>query len=389
MPGHEGIDLRAPTNTNVYAGAAGEVYEVYTDPIHHAYGIHIRIRHDDGYKTVYAHLARPLVRKGDRVEAGQLIGRADSTGNSSAAHLHLSLKRDGATARKETTYPKDIIDPTPFLVWPGQNTAKGRPRQAQRMPPVGLNLVQGADHSGIDAAVRLQARVVMVSLAEDEGRLASLRSSLPGARLIARRLDLLDEEGARPGRFVAAVAGDVGRAFHLGVRDFEIASFVNERRGGFGWLWRDGTSFGDWFAGVVARLREIFPETKYGFPCLAPGGDVVGRQQDAEAFLRRSSAGLTAADWIGVAMDGSGADRILDVLLEEAPDKKVFVTDVSEPWSAADPEGRAIRLSRLLRDLRHPGLEAVLIRPALEDGSTQARSELSWEAIQILTDEPR
>ncbi len=77
MPGHEGVDFRALTNTNVYAGADGEVYEVYTDPKNHAYGIHIRIQHEDGYKTVYAHLAKALVHKGEPVHAGQLIGRAE------------------------------------------------------------------------------------------------------------------------------------------------------------------------------------------------------------------------------------------------------------------------------------------------------------------------
>ncbi len=77
MPGHEGLDIRALTNTNVYACAGGTVYEVHTNPKDHPYGIHVRLRHKDGYRTVYGHLARALVSVGQAVEAGQVLGKAD------------------------------------------------------------------------------------------------------------------------------------------------------------------------------------------------------------------------------------------------------------------------------------------------------------------------
>lgn len=118
LPGHEGIDIRAPNNTNIYACADGEVFEVETRPNVHPYGIHVRIRHANGFRTVYAHLMHALVTVGEQVKAGQLIAKADSTGNSVGAHLHLSLKKDGATARNETEYYKDLIDPTPYLLFP-------------------------------------------------------------------------------------------------------------------------------------------------------------------------------------------------------------------------------------------------------------------------------
>jgi murein DD-endopeptidase MepM/ murein hydrolase activator NlpD len=118
LPGHEGLDMRAPMNTEVRAGFGGIVFNVVTDPNLHPYGKHIRIRHDGGYRTVYAHLAQTLVKEGDVVEAKQLIGRADSTGNSTGSHLHLTLKKEGATARKETVFKGDVIDPEPFLVYP-------------------------------------------------------------------------------------------------------------------------------------------------------------------------------------------------------------------------------------------------------------------------------
>lgn len=113
LPGHEGIDFRAPYGSNIYAGAYGTVVDVDN---YGAYGIHVDIEHFEEFKTTYAHLAEPLVTIGQKVDAGTVIGLADSTGNSTGSHLHLTLKWKGATAMGLTKYPFDIIDPTPFLI---------------------------------------------------------------------------------------------------------------------------------------------------------------------------------------------------------------------------------------------------------------------------------
>lgn len=114
LAGHEGLDLFAPMNANVYAAAHGEVYRV-DHPPDHPYGLHIRIKHEIGgkvYSTIYAHLAQASVSMGQRVEAEELIGRADNTGNSTGSHLHLTLKIDGA---ETPGYPPGIVDPWPFF----------------------------------------------------------------------------------------------------------------------------------------------------------------------------------------------------------------------------------------------------------------------------------
>ena len=89
LPGHEGVDLFANTNDNVYAAADGTV-TMAAHPNNHPYGLQIRIRHQSGntkFETVYAHLAEVLVSPNEEVKAGQLIGRADNTGNRSAGRL--------------------------------------------------------------------------------------------------------------------------------------------------------------------------------------------------------------------------------------------------------------------------------------------------------------
>src|SRR5699024_9426031 len=57
-----------------------------------SYGHHVRINHPDtGQNTLYAHLSKILVRVGEAVKAGQLVGRVGSTGNSSGPHLHFEI----------------------------------------------------------------------------------------------------------------------------------------------------------------------------------------------------------------------------------------------------------------------------------------------------------
>ncbi len=119
LPGHEGLDFQAPQGSEIYAVADGFVSDVRLDenssPQHKPYGTQVRIQHADGYLTIYAHLETVVVTRGQQVKAGQLIALADNTGNSFGSHLHLTLEKKGATARGETNYPYDIIDPTPYL----------------------------------------------------------------------------------------------------------------------------------------------------------------------------------------------------------------------------------------------------------------------------------
>ena len=108
LPGHEGVDIRAPKGANVYACADGSVarVDIYNgDPGLQPYGNSVRLQHRDGYLTIYAHLLQTLVKVGEVVKAGQVIGLADATGNASGDHLHLSLKRNGATAAGLTNSP--------------------------------------------------------------------------------------------------------------------------------------------------------------------------------------------------------------------------------------------------------------------------------------------
>jgi murein DD-endopeptidase MepM/ murein hydrolase activator NlpD len=89
---HRGVDLAAPIGTPVRATLDGTVISAGEDPI---LGNCIVIRHQIGYTSVYGHLHRILVRRGDLARRGQKIGTVGNTGRSTGSHLHFELRRWG------------------------------------------------------------------------------------------------------------------------------------------------------------------------------------------------------------------------------------------------------------------------------------------------------
>lgn len=102
---HNGLDLRAPNGTPVYATAAGEVVHSGRDG---DFGICVRISHGNGIETVYCHLSTARVTVGDAVKRGDHIGAVGSTGRSTGSHLHYEVHVDG-TPRNPAAY---ILSPT-------------------------------------------------------------------------------------------------------------------------------------------------------------------------------------------------------------------------------------------------------------------------------------
>lgn len=120
FPGHEGVDIVAAEDEPVYCVAPGMVTMVNTPDAYavnqHPYGVHVRVQHQDGYETIYAHFKELRVSASQSVEAGQVLGLADHTGNvfgDPPDHLHLTLKHAGETV---PGYRNNIVDPMPFLL---------------------------------------------------------------------------------------------------------------------------------------------------------------------------------------------------------------------------------------------------------------------------------
>ncbi|AMD00869.1 peptidoglycan DD-metalloendopeptidase family protein [Halomonas chromatireducens] len=85
---HRGTDWAMPVGTPVQAPADGRVEKVGNHPVA---GRYLVVRHDNGYRTRYLHLSRPLVSRGDRVTMGERIALSGNTGRSTGPHLHYEV----------------------------------------------------------------------------------------------------------------------------------------------------------------------------------------------------------------------------------------------------------------------------------------------------------
>ena len=99
---HNGIDLACPRGFQfVYATACGIILHAGS---RQGLGLSISILHFSEYESGYGHLSALYVKKGDWVEAGDVIGVMGQTGRATGVHLHYSLRKDGKW-----------VDPLPYL----------------------------------------------------------------------------------------------------------------------------------------------------------------------------------------------------------------------------------------------------------------------------------
>ncbi len=98
---HTGIDIPAPSGTDILAAKSGVVT---TSTYNNSYGNYVVVSHSDGTSTLYAHMSRRGVSKGEVVTQGQYIGDVGTTGSSTGNHLHLEVRVNGSR-----------VDPTQYF----------------------------------------------------------------------------------------------------------------------------------------------------------------------------------------------------------------------------------------------------------------------------------
>ncbi|MBK9079897.1 MAG: peptidoglycan DD-metalloendopeptidase family protein [Hyphomicrobium sp.] len=99
---NDGINLSVPLGTDVHAAEAGIV--AYAGSELKGYGNLILLRHDNGWVTAYAHNDEMLVKRGDKIKRGQVIGKAGKTGTVDQPQVHFELRQGSKP-----------VDPTPFM----------------------------------------------------------------------------------------------------------------------------------------------------------------------------------------------------------------------------------------------------------------------------------
>lgn len=99
---NDGINIQAVRGAPVVASKSGTV--VYAGDDIDGYGNLILVRHGDGFMTAYAHMEKLLVKKGDAVKRGQVIGKAGSTGHVDTPQVHFEIRKG-----------KQALDPSIYL----------------------------------------------------------------------------------------------------------------------------------------------------------------------------------------------------------------------------------------------------------------------------------
>ena len=108
---HNGLDFAASTGTPIYATGDGIVTMA---GFNSGFGNVVKIRHGNGYESLYAHMSRIKSRNGNRVKRGDVIGYVGSTGLSTGPHLHYEIHKNGEPV-DPIMYFYDDVDPNDFI----------------------------------------------------------------------------------------------------------------------------------------------------------------------------------------------------------------------------------------------------------------------------------
>lgn len=90
--GHVGVDIAVPEGSYVRSARQGTVMETGEDE---EYGLFVRVEHDEGMSSLYAHNSWVFVSEGDSVGMGEVIALSGNSGRSTAPHLHVEMEREG------------------------------------------------------------------------------------------------------------------------------------------------------------------------------------------------------------------------------------------------------------------------------------------------------
>lgn len=113
---HRGIDYGCPEGTRILASEAGTVS--FIGDLNVGYGKYIILKHPGGiWETVYAHLSKFLVKKGDSVSKGDAIALSGNTGNSTGPHLHFEVRKNGIKISPRSVL-HSVLDTDPITYTP-------------------------------------------------------------------------------------------------------------------------------------------------------------------------------------------------------------------------------------------------------------------------------
>lgn len=340
LPGHEGVDIKAPHRSPIFSVAEGVVSDVHEQADGHNYGRFVRVAYAGGYEITYAHTDEVLVGTGEHVEAGQIICYANSTGNSSGSHLHITLKHKDAYEGGETYigYPYKIVDPTPFLA----------PLMDSPPPVTGdvmLGIHTSSDGSLADGELAVlktaKPELIKVMSSISPQDIAAIAAEVnPKTWIIRAFLDFSSRvDPVTPAQFVEWTISDVARGINAlpdGADYYvELHNEPNLNAEGLGVSWANGTEFGAWLSSVITLYKHQSPDARLVYPGLSPGPTIVNIRKDNRVFLSGSLDAAYQCDAFGAHAywsDQYAIEAAVAVIWNYAqtlPQKDIFVTEAS------------------------------------------------------------
>ncbi|MBQ8046736.1 MAG: peptidoglycan DD-metalloendopeptidase family protein [Prevotella sp.] len=128
---HEGLDIKVYTGDTIRSAFSGRVRIVKFD--RKGYGNYVVVRHPNGLETVYGHLSRQLVREGQDLKSGDVIGLGGSTGRSSGSHLHFETLLNGIPINPALLFDFRMQDVTGDFYTYNRATYADEDREATRL----------------------------------------------------------------------------------------------------------------------------------------------------------------------------------------------------------------------------------------------------------------
>jgi len=346
LPGHEGVDMVAPHDSKIFAVANGTVSDMRDlGDNNHAYGRFVRVLHDDIlHETTYAHLNSISVVLGQRVYGGQEIGRADNTGNSRGSHLHLTLKREGATTNGETEYPYDIINPEPFLE-PLLGDDTGNVAFGVHCSATG-NLASGEE----DVINIVSPEIIKVLSSMPAHEVTQLATTHPNAVFVVRAFLSWGNRYITAQDFYHWTYADVERTIDAIGEGREVLLEIHNEPNlalegcnfGQGGSWANGQEFATWFIDALNLFHVRFGDrVRYMYPGLSPGGNISGQRISNQTFFIDSINAWQMADALGVHAywnEGFNLDSAIDIVswYRNYTVKDIYVTEASNNSGSVD-----------------------------------------------------
>lgn len=311
LPGHEGVDIRAPTGTPILCVSPGVVSRIHTDAATHNYGLHVRIDHHRGadtHQTIYAHLSSftSSLSIGQPVDAGETLGLAGSTGNSSGAHLHFGYKilDKTYTDAHGNVWPHNLHNPEPMLaeLEPGlfPNVPVTPPPTPAARFAGGIGLHGDADGGQIET-IEIECAQAATLLKSPQGWWKWYQPSRDSYNLLATygipasrqllRLSHIKDERKPPTFYVNGSTGiwdlPMQEAYGAGVRWFELGNEPNLTQDGLGVAWSSASDYcQSHLRPILDLIQTYYAQSMPGLRLITPG------------LSPQSSADMSTAEWL-------------------------------------------------------------------------------------------